>query len=131
MERFSWQIVRRDPNLDLGSNYSKYPVVTKLRLFHRDLTRGIQIETLANSFQLTPQNFDLFGFETVLVLRSFNLDNKGVFKTDSNGLKLENRILNHIDGELPEETGHTVEANYYPVTAAIVLEDLTSNRTLR
>ncbi len=58
--------------------------------------------------------------------RSPDIENKGVFYTDSNGLEMQQRVLNRrtsYDVSIAE--GAEVAANYYPVTSAIVIRDET------
>lgn len=51
-----------------------------------------------------------------------NLNNKGVFWTDSNGMKMMRRELNHRDS-FKQRSPQKTSANFYPVTSAIAIVD--------
>ena len=63
-----------------------------------------------------------------------DFDNNGTFYTDANGLEMQKRKLNYrptwdLDIDLSEgsPTANTA-ANYYPITSAISMKDLASDR---
>ena len=53
---------------------------------------------------------------------SKDIKNNGVFYTDSNGLEMQKRILNHRDN-WNFYTKSPVSGNYYPITSAIAIRD--------
>ena len=65
------------------------------------------------------------GKEVVAKWRVLDMDNDGVFYTDSNGLEMQERIV----GYRPTwnlTTNMTVSANYYPINSAIAIRDKNS-----
>lgn len=69
------------------------------------------------------------GHEVTVNFYAPNIDNAGVFYTDSNGLEMQKRVLNYRPTwDLTITSGGlNVTANYYPVQTAIAIEDLTTN----
>ena len=62
------------------------------------------------------------GKEVVAKWRVLDMDNDGVFYTDSNGLEMQERIV----GYRPTwnlTTNMTVSSNYYPINSAIAIRD--------
>ena len=63
-----------------------------------------------------------------------NFDNNKTFYTDSNGLEMQKRILNYrptwnIEENYKNETHiENITANFYPVTSAISMKDINSDR---
>lgn len=123
-----------EPDLDIRRT-SKREVVTKLRLSNFDLTAGIEMETILNGVSIPLYEN---GKEVVMVIGSKTIDNRGLFKTDSNGLKFLSRASRHQPDpqekeqhqEKEKEKAAGIESNYYPVTLGIWLEDQTANRSL-
>ena len=65
------------------------------------------------------------GHEVTVNFLAPELDNKGVFYTDSNGLAMQKRILNYRPTwDLDLTANQNITANYYPVGSAIALVDL-------
>jgi len=72
------------------------------------------------------------GYEFVATFEAKDFDNNQTFYTDSNGLAMQQRILNHrsfynftehwTDGNHPLHN-QNISGNYYPVTSAIALKD--------
>lgn len=65
------------------------------------------------------------GHEVTVNFFDYDLENGGVFYTDSNGLEMQPRILNYRptwDLQLLNG-GLNVTANFYPVTAGIAIQD--------
>ena len=110
--------------------HGKHQIVTKLRLNNYDLTRGIEIDTYIDAIRVNTAKMELIGIEIALLIKNFRVKNQGLFKTDSNGLRMMTRSTDYHTDYPPDGTGHQVEANYYPVTAAISIEDPSSNLTL-
>jgi len=52
-----------------------------------------------------------------------DIDNGGVFYTDSNGLGMEKRVLNKHTNYTVGEVSETASFNYYPVNSAISIKD--------
>jgi lysosomal alpha-mannosidase len=51
------------------------------------------------------------------------------FWTDSNGLEMQKRVINHRDTfDVVKDTKQNISSNFYPVTSAIVMRDVTSNK---
>ena len=68
----------------------------------------------------------LNGYEVVVNFQAHDFNNQGVFYTDSNGLKMQKRILNERSYfNLTEYTEdyHNITSNYYPITSAISIRD--------
>lgn len=62
-----------------------------------------------------------------MLLIDTEINNDKTFYTDSNGLELQKRILNHRntwDYKLNED----VSGNYYPINGMIVLEDIQNGK---
>ena len=56
------------------------------------------------------------GHEVTVNFFAPNIQNKGVFYTDSNGLEMQKRILNFRPSwDLKTENSINITANYYPV----------------
>jgi len=77
-------------------------------------------------------NVFLDGFEVIAHFSAPELNNSGVFYTDSNGLEMQKRILNfrsyyniteHMYGNNPQN----ITANYYPINSAIAIRDTSKN----
>ena len=74
------------------------------------------------------------GYEVVAVFET-NFDNDKKFYTDSNGLEMQERILNHrsyydfSDWTNPSrpENNQNISANYYPVNSAMAIRDTKSS----
>ena len=74
-----------------------------------------------------PLNPDI-GFEVTVNFHAPHINNEGKFYTDSNGLEMQERILNYrptwnltlADG------GLNITANYYPIQTAIAIRDETT-----
>lgn len=69
--------------------------------------------------------YDRFiGHEVTVNFLAPEIDNQGIFYTDSNGLAMQKRVLNYRPTwnlELPKH--QNITANYYPVGSAIVIRD--------
>jgi lysosomal alpha-mannosidase len=65
------------------------------------------------------------GHEVTVNFYAPNIDNAGVFYTDSNGLEMQTRVINYRPTwDLTiKEGGLNVTANYYPVQTAIAIQD--------
>lgn len=64
------------------------------------------------------------GHEVTINFIAPELDNKGVFFTDSNGLAMQRRELNYRPTWNLELTAHqNITANYYPVGSGIAIRD--------
>lgn len=71
------------------------------------------------------------GHEVTVNFWAPEIDNDGVFYTDSNGLEMQKRVQNHRDTwdlELP--TMENITANYYPIQTAISMSDLTTGKSM-
>lgn len=93
-----------------------------------DATVTITIEDLA----VLKYEVELYGIPKNLrvgyeVIASFSTDlkNDGIFYTDSNGLEMQERVLNERETwDLTiKEGGLNITANYYPIQTAIALID--------
>lgn len=62
------------------------------------------------------------GYDVTANWKSLDIDSKGIFYTDSNGMGLVKRIT---DEHKNQYFNHYMRpsANYYPVTSAIMIED--------
>lgn len=74
-----------------------------------------------------PINPDL-GFEVTVNFHAPNINNDGVFYTDSNGLEMQKRILNYRPtwNLTLASGGSNITANYYPIQTAIAIRDETT-----
>ena len=99
-------------------------------MYNDDLLQGIEIDTYLDAIRVNPARLDLVGIEISLIIKNFRIKNQGVFKTDSNGLKMMTRMLDYHTDYPSDGTGHQVEANYYPVTAAISISDTANHLNL-
>lgn len=57
---------------------------------------------------------------------SFDIDNNSTFYTDSNGLEMQERILNYRP-TWDLVTRQNVTANYYPIQTALAIKDQVKN----
>ena len=62
------------------------------------------------------------GAEVVAYFTLYNQDNENTFWTDSNGLEMQQRILNKRP-DFDFASDQVVSSNYYPVNSAIVIVD--------
>lgn len=69
------------------------------------------------------------GQEVTANFFAYNLDNNNTFYTDSNGLDMQERILN-FRPTWDLETEEPISANYYPVNSAIVVKDTVQNLSM-
>ena len=68
------------------------------------------------------------GREIVAKWQLLNSTNNEVFYTDSNGLEMQERVLNsRPDYTLDAGDDNFIPSNYYPVTSAIAIRDIGSN----
>ena len=66
----------------------------------------------------------LIGHEVTVNFLAPELDNQGVFYTDSNGLAMQKRVLNYRPTwNLDLTANQNITANYYPVGSAITIRD--------
>ena len=66
------------------------------------------------------------GTEVTANFFAYNLNSNNTFYTDSNGLQMQERVLN----ERPTwdlTTNEPISANYYPINSAIVVQDTVQN----
>lgn len=80
----------------------------------------IKFDVLMYGIPMTNQ-----GQEVTVNFHAPKVRNGGVFYTDSNGLEMQRRELNHRDTwrMSPLHGSMNVTANYYPVTSAISIRD--------
>lgn len=69
------------------------------------------------------------GKEVIMRVTGQNISNQGVFYTDSNGLEMQKRTLNHRDTWVWDKDEY-VTGNYYPVNAIIGAEDPVSGKSI-
>jgi len=67
------------------------------------------------------------GYEVVPQFHVRNFDNNKTFYTDSNGLEMQERILNYRP-TWDLHTSENVTSNYYPINSAISMKDISSFR---
>ena len=84
-------------------------------------TPGVELEAFVNSINVG----DNIGKEVVLIVESSEINNNQTWYTDSNGLDMQQRIYNfrptwNLSSVQP------ASGNYYPVTSAIYIQDVTS-----
>lgn len=66
------------------------------------------------------------GSEVTVNFLSFDIDNNNTFYTDSNGLEMQERILNYRPTWDWKGT-QNISGNYYPVQTAMVIRDTQKN----
>lgn len=71
------------------------------------------------------------GKDYYIIIQDVELDNEGVFYTDSNGLFMMRRELNKREDYVPQlnETSQ-ISSNTYPVTGIAYIEDTKNNNIL-
>ena len=69
---------------------------------------------------------DGHGKDVVLNFFTKDVDNKGIFYTDSNGLEMQKRELSFKD--IQKASPSDISANFYPITSAIVIRDADTKR---
>ncbi|XP_064460633.1 alpha-mannosidase 2-like [Ornithodoros turicata] len=96
-----------------------YPgaVIHTCRVYHLEgpLGGGIEMSTVFDLSSTVDFNIELF------MKLDTDIDNKKTFYTDSAGFQMMRR---HTNVDLP------IQANYYPITSAVYMEDTTSRLTL-
>lgn len=70
----------------------------------------------------------LDGYEVVAMFHAHNFDNNQTFWTDSNGLDMQERILNHrsyynITERVYNLINNNITANFYPINSALAMRD--------
>ena len=80
-------------------------------------------------------NVYLNGYEVVTMVNASEVKNKGLFYTDSNGLEMQERILNYrsyynLTEGMYQFNPQNITANWYPVNSAIAIKDLESGMQL-
>jgi len=72
------------------------------------------------------------GHEVVVTFESSSIKNNGKFYTDSNGLGMQERILNYRPSYNVSiaDGGLNITANYYPVVSAIAIRDPVTNKSM-
>jgi hypothetical protein len=70
----------------------------------------------------------LDGYEVVAMFHAHNFDNNGTFFTDSNGLDMQERVLNYrsyynITDKVYSLINSNITANFYPINSAVALRD--------
>ena len=56
-------------------------------------------------------------------ITSHDIENNGIFYTDSNGLDMIKRVYNLKPEYEPSLIGNMITANYYPINSAIYVQD--------
>ena len=101
-------------------------VVTRLRLYRANsLTNAIEIETFLGPVNVS----DGIGKEITINIITPVIHNNKTFYTDSNGLEMQERILNYRETWDVSIT-QPVSGNYYPVNSAIFIQDPISNKRM-
>lgn len=88
--------------------------------FYADATvleNAIEVETFLKAIDVSDQ----IGREVTLNIQT-EIKNGGLFKTDSNGLEMQTRKLNHRDTWTLNNT-EPISGNYYPVNSIISIQD--------
>lgn len=83
------------------------------------------MDTFVNSIDVS----DHQGKEVIMRVTGHNISNDGVFYTDSNGLEMQKRTLNHRD-TWDWDKDEYVTGNYYPVNAIIGAQDPINGNSL-
>jgi len=82
--------------------------------------------------ELPPITYD--GNNVMVNFRVERFDHGGVFYTDSNGLEMQKRVLNHRDDwDINYNYGFSndnITANFYPINSAISMKDKDSSREI-
>jgi hypothetical protein len=67
---------------------------------------------------------DQIGKNVVIEFETYDVNNNKTFYTDSNGLEMMERIIDHRDTwDLVLAKGDNISANYYPVQSAVLIRD--------
>jgi hypothetical protein len=82
-------------------------------------------------------NIYVNGYEYVATFEAKDFDNDKIFYTDSNGLEMQKRILNHReyydfveawnDPRYPEHN-QNISGNYYPIGSAMSMKEVSGDR---
>lgn len=74
------------------------------------------------------------GYEVVAKWKVSNFDNNETFYTDSNGLEMQERILNYRPSwnfsENLADSNENITSNYYPINSAITIMTVDNSRIL-
>ncbi len=100
-----------------------YDKVTANLRMSNDLANGIELESFINSIDIS----DGIGREVVVLVQSPNVNNNGVFYTDSMGMEFQKRIRNYRP-TFNLLLNQPVSANYYPLNSAIYIQDASTGR---
>lgn len=105
-------------------------------MVHVTLDQDLKVAKFDVDLDSIPGNL-LDGFEIVPEFRAHQFDNEGTFFTDSNGLKMEKRILNYRSyynfteawaDDLHPNHNQNISGNYYPINSAVRLVDNSDNK---
>jgi len=97
-------------------------VIANMRIYG-DLANGMELESFINSIDIA----DGVGKEVVVLIQSPNVNNDGVFYTDSMGMEFQKRIRNYRP-TFNLLLNQPVAANYYPLNSAIYIQDANNGR---
>lgn len=101
---------------------------------HLTLDADLNVMKFDVDLDSLPEIF-LHGYEVVTTFRAEEVNNQGVFYTDSNGLEMQNRTRNfrnyyNLTDRMYKYNNQNVTANYYPINSAIALKDLSNGNQL-
>jgi len=103
----------------VGSN-----VITDIRIY-KDLANGIEMQTFVNSISIA----DKQGKDVIMIVEVPSIHNDKTFYTDSMGMEMQKRILNHRS-TWPLIVVQPVAGNYYPIQSQILIQDTKTNESL-
>lgn len=111
------QVILNEKHLSMKS-YVHITIDKELPLIKIDVDLdSLPMQDIMNGYEVVP-NFHVKYF-----------DNNKTFYTDSNGLEMQERILNYRPTyEYDLENNQPVSQNYYPINSAISMKDITSKR---
>jgi hypothetical protein len=107
-------------NLFIGTAVSAYELIgdeATITVFVNTNDDYLTVETSLKGLPLTKK-----GMELVLRIQSDSIQNQGIFYTDSMGMELQQRVLNHRDS-WDLDVNEPISGNFYPVNSAIVIRD--------
>lgn len=101
-------------------------------MFYRDIETNRSARVIVRAFAKNPAiEFEVLldpisaedgGKEVTANFFAYNLNNNNTFYTDSNGLEMQERVLNYRP-TWNYSSDEPIASNYYPINSAIVIND--------
>ena len=121
-----WEFIFTDDNQTSKDSYSGVlRIIAPIE--HRSFSISMQFELELNGIPVSDDNQ---GKDVTVNWRFRDFEMNNTFWTDSNGLEMQQRILNHRPS-FNYSGVQNISSNYYPVGSAIAIRDFDANGTVR